>query len=191
MDPILAAVLGFTAALVLVLLVLVLSGGFTRFGLAWDAFGRVRKDEAFAKKVQDLITPPPPPPPPKPTGEGIRLLGILQRESRLLDFLMEDISGAADEQVGAAMKDLQPRAQATLKKHLSLEPVLPQQEGDTIEVPAGFDPSAVQLQGNVTGKPPFRGTLRHGGWRAREIKLPALPQGHDPMVLAPAEVELP
>ena len=35
-------------------------------------------------------------------------------------------------QVGAAMKDLQPKAQAALKKHLVLESVLPQTEGDAV-----------------------------------------------------------
>ena len=77
------------------------------------------------------------------------------------------------------------------KKYLSLGAVLPQNEGDTVEVPSGFDPSAIQLVGNVTGKPPFRGTLRHGAWHVSEIRLQKPPEGQDPMVLAPAEVELP
>jgi hypothetical protein len=119
------------------------------------------------------------------------MLTVLQRESRLIDFLMENIGGADDAQIGAAMKDLQPKAQAALKKYLVLESVLPQNEGDPVEVPSGFDPSAIQLLGNVTGKPPFKGTLRHGGWRAKQINLQKPPEGQDPMVLAPAEVELP
>ena len=191
MDPILAAVLTFVGLVALLLLYLLATGGFTRCGLAWTAFNRVRQDAAFGQKVQDLVTPPPPPPPPKPTGDEIRILAMLQRESRLIDFLMENISGASDEQVGAAMRDLQPKAQAVLKKYLTLGAVLPQNEGDTVEVPSGFDPSAIQLVGNVTGKPPFRGTLLHGGWRVSEIRLQKPPEGQDPMVLAPAEVELP
>ncbi len=194
MDPILALALGFGGAVVLLLLYLVATGGFTRFGLALEAFQRVRQDAGIAGKVRDILhppPPPPPPPPPKPTGEPLWMLAVLQRESRLIDFLMENIAGAGDEQVGAAMKDLQPKAQAALKKHLVLESVLPQTEGDPVSVPAGFDPSAIQLLGNVTGKPPFKGTLRHGGWRVREIKLQKPPESHDPMVLAPAEVELP
>jgi hypothetical protein len=58
-------------------------------------------------------------------------------------------------------------------------------------VPAGFDPSALRLVGNVTGEPPFRGTLQHHGWRVQEIHLAPPPEGQDPMVLMPAEVELP
>ena len=44
--------------------------------------------------------------------------------------------------------------------------------------------------GNVIGKPPFMGTLRHPGWRGVDVKLPELPKSHDPTVIAPAEVEL-
>jgi hypothetical protein len=191
MDPIVASLLTLAVVIAIKVLYLVATGGFNRMGLALTAFNRVRADAEFAKKVQDILTPPPPPPPPRPTGEPIRVLAVLQRESRLVDFLMEDISGASDEQVGAAMKDLQPKAQSALKKHLTLVSVLPQTEGDTVEVAAGFDPSAIQVVGNVTGKPPFKGVLRHSGWKVTDIRLPKPPEGQDPMILAPAEVEIP
>ena len=54
-----------------------------------------------------------------------------------------------------------------------------------------FDPSAIRLTGNVSGEPPFRGALRHAGWRAVQVKLPAQPSGQDPRIVAPAEVEIP
>jgi hypothetical protein len=57
--------------------------------------------------------------------------------------------------------------------------------------PAGFDPSAIRLTGNVTGEPPFKGTLQHHGWRVKEIKLGPVPEGQDEFVLAQAEVVLP
>jgi hypothetical protein len=135
--------------------------------------------------------PPPPPPPPKRSAEPLRLLALLQREGRVLDFFLEDISGASDEQVGAGVRELHRKAQAALKEHLTLEPVLPQEEGATVEVPPGFDPSAVRLTGNVTGQPPFRGTLQHHGWRVKDYHLAAPPEGQDPFVIAPAEVDLP
>jgi hypothetical protein len=118
-------------------------------------------------------------------------LSVLQRESRLIDFLMEDLHSADDTQVAAAVRDIQPKAQATLKKHLVLGPVLTEPEGGSAEVPAGFDPSAVQLVGNVTGQPPFRGIVRHAGWRVKEILLAPPPEGQDEFILAPAEVEMP
>jgi hypothetical protein len=168
-------------------------GGFARFGLAWQAFRRTNTDAAFAEKVTALLNPPPPEPPKpvKRSAEPLRLLALLQREGRILDFFLEDISGAPDDLVGAGVRELHRKAQAVLKEHLTLEPVLPQKEEETVEVPAGFDPSAIRLTGNVSGKPPFRGTLRHHGWRVKDYRLAAPPEGQDEFVVAPAEVDLP
>ena len=65
------------------------------------------------------------------------------------------------------------------------------QEGENVEVPKGFDPSAIRLTGNVTGEPPFKGTLQHHGWRVKEVKLQKPAEGQDGFVVQPAEVELP
>jgi hypothetical protein len=182
------------AAVVVVafLVLLALGGGsLARLGLAWHTFRRLLGEPAFADKVKPLFAPPEPPKPPKPSGEPLRLLALLQREGRLLDFLLEDISGADDQQVGAGVRELHRQAQAVIKEHLTLEPVLPQPEGATVEVPVGFDPSAIRPVGNVTGEPPFRGKLIHHGWRVKSYNLPPPPAGQDEMVIAPAEVELP
>ena len=48
----------------------------------------------------------------------------------------------------------------------------------------------ITVVGNVTGRPPFEGTLRHHGWRTARIQLSDTPAGHDPSVIAPAEVEI-
>jgi hypothetical protein len=40
------------------------------------------------------------------------------------------------------------------------------------------------------GQAPFLGQLTHRGWRATEVRLPKLTEGHDATVLAQAEVEL-
>jgi hypothetical protein len=176
------------------LLVFVLSGFDThRVGLAIRSSWRSLRDPEFGAKVEPLLAPPPPKEegPPKPDGRPLRLLALLQREGRLLDFLLEDIQSYPDPQIGAAVRDIHRQCQAALKEHLVLEPVLPQGEGATVQVPAGFDPSAIRLTGNVTGQPPFQGTLQHHGWRAKEIKLAPPPEGQDELVLMPAEVELP
>jgi hypothetical protein len=171
----------------------VLTGGFARFGLAWQAFRRVSADAAFAEKVNALVNPPPPEPPKpvKRSAEPLRLLALLQREGRLIDFFLEDISGYQDSDIGAGVRELHRKAQAVLKEHLTLEPVLPQKEEETVTVPAGFDPSAIRLTGNVSGNPPFKGTLKHHGWRVKDYKLAAPPEGQDEFVVAPAEVDLP
>lgn len=193
-HPVIIALLIVAGLLVLVLLYyLVMSGGnFQRVQLGMRAEWRVLRDPDFAAKVEALLKPPAgPAPPPKPSGAPLRLLALLQREGRLLDFLLEDIQAYPDAQVGSAVRDIHRHCQAALKEHLDLQPILPQSEGSTIEVPVGFDPSAIRLTGNVTGQPPFRGTLQHHGWRVKTIRLAPPPEGQDEFVLMPAEVELP
>ncbi len=128
--------------------------------------------------------------PPKPSGAPLRLLAVLQRDGRLLDFLMEDVQPYSDAQIGAAVRDIHRNCRKALQDHLVLEPVLRESEGATVTVPVGFDPSAIRLTGNVTGQPPFTGALRHHGWRVREVKLAPPPAGVDEFVVQPAEVEL-
>jgi hypothetical protein len=133
----------------------------------------------------------PPPLPPKPTTDAaVQLLGLLQREGRLVDFLREEIQPYEDEQIGAAVRAIHESCRQVLAEHLTLEPVLSGNEGDEVTVPKDFDPSAIRLTGNVSGDPPFRGTLRHSGWRAKQVKLPSQPSGQDPKIVAPAEVEI-
>ena len=82
------------------------------------------------------------------------------------------------------------KAKRAIQEHLVLEAVLNQSEGATVDVPSGFDPSAIRLTGNVTGSPPFKGSLEHHGWRVTKIKLNKPAEGQDAFVLQPAEVEL-
>jgi hypothetical protein len=181
------------AALKVLVLLIASKGSFARFGLALKTYFRVLGDAALAERIRPLLQPPveEAAKPARLSPEPLRLLALLQREGRLLDFLLEDIQAATDDQVGAGVRELHRQAQAVIKEHLILEPVLAKNEGDVVEVPANFDPSAIRLTGNVTGQPPFRGILRHHGWRVKNYTLPTPPEGQDPFVLAPAEVELP
>ncbi|MCE9533385.1 MAG: DUF2760 domain-containing protein [Planctomycetes bacterium] len=163
------------------------AGGKASYDLGMKVASRSAQDPAFAARVDQLFAPPPPP---KPSPEPIRLLGLLQRESRLLDFLMENISSFSNDQIGASVREIHAKAQATLKKHLSLDTVMGQEEGSTVTVNAGFDPSAIRLVGQVTGQPPFKGVLVHPGWKVKSIDLPKGPEGTDEFVLMPAEVEI-
>jgi hypothetical protein len=128
--------------------------------------------------------------PTKPSGAPLRLLNLLQREGRLVDFLMEEVDAYQDAQIGAAVRDIHRSCRKALQDHLTLEPVMTDTEGAEVTVPPGFDPSSVRLTGNVTGQPPFRGRLVHRGWRVREIRLPEPMGGQDEFVVQPAEVEL-
>ena len=125
------------------------------------------------------------------TDRAVQLLALLQRDGRLVDFLREDIAPYGDEQIGAAVRELHASCQQALAQYVTLEPVIGGEEDRPVTVEEGFDPAAVKLIGNVTGRPPLRGLLRHRGWRVARVNLPALPpQGAGRVVVAPAEVEI-
>ena len=121
---------------------------------------------------------------------ALALLALLQREGRLVDFLREPLDGFADADIGAAARDVHRGCRKVLEQHLSFEPVMPGEEEAKVSVPKGFDPAEIRLIGEAKGEPPFKGTLRHHGWRVVDAKLPTLTEGIDRTVIAPAEVEL-
>jgi hypothetical protein len=125
----------------------------------------------------------------KPTDGALQMLAILQRDSRLVDFLMEDISGFQDDQVGAAVRELHDQCRDSMARYVKLEPVIDGVEGTFVKAPSP-DPNVVKFVGNVPAKPPAGGTLRHKGWRAAKIDLPALAAKQDASVIAPAEIEI-
>jgi hypothetical protein len=121
---------------------------------------------------------------------ALALLALLQREGRLIDFLLESIDEYDDSDIGAAVRDIHRGCRKAVSEHLTLEPIMPGDEDAPVTVQDGFDPAEIRLAGNVTGKPPFRGVLRHHGWRAIKAELPVLADGVDRRVIAPAEVEV-
>lgn len=186
----------------------------TRLFFAWVCFFRVLFDGLFAAKVYALGTgeaprlepkpepepvPEPekkkeskPPPavekPPPSTDAALQLLALLQREGRFIDFIEEDVSSFSDADIGAAARIVHSGCRKALREHVKLEPVRTEEEGTKVTLDgSGQD---VKLTGNVQGKGPHTGTLRHRGWRAVEIKLPVAVEGHDVKIVAQAEVEL-
>ena len=184
----------------------------SRFVLAWICFFRILFGRQLPADAAKLLPTPenkalPPPPaahvePEKPASKAttsttqhhrdgaLALLALLQREGRLVDFLREPLDGFSDGDIGAAARDVHRGCRKVLEQHLSLEPVMPGAEEDKVSVPKGFDPAEVRLIGEAKGEPPYRGTLRHHGWRVVDAKLPTLADGIDRSVIAPAEVEL-
>ena len=132
---------------------------------------------------------PAPAPAARPADGALQLLGILQRDSRLVDFLMEDIGSYSDDQVGAAVRELHDQCRDSLARYVSLQPVIDGVEGTFAKAPS-IDPNVVKFVGNVPAKPPAGGTLRHKGWKAAKIDLPALAPRQDASVVAPAEIEV-
>jgi hypothetical protein len=171
-----------------------------RFSLAVRCFFRV----LFGKPLPEELAPRPAPaalPEPKPaprlapakadpTAGALLLLGLFQREGRLVDFLNEAIDGYDDAAIGAAVRDVHKGLKKVLAEHIPLVAVVDAEENEAYTVDAGFDPARIRLTGNVAGSPPFTGTLRHHGWRAAKVALPDAAAGLDLTVIAPAEVEV-
>lgn len=163
-------------------------------GLAFKSFFKVLFNREIASRVQAAINPPPAIDPEvertRLFGEQLHLLGILQRDGRLLDFLSEDLTSYSDDQIGAAVRDIHRDCKRVVTKYVELAAVIDKEEDSRVEVEQGFDPGRIRLTGNVSGDPPFKGVLAHRGWLVKEVRLPDRPEGVDPRVLAPAEVEI-
>jgi hypothetical protein len=163
-----------------------------RLKMAW----RVLIDSEFAGRVADGLKmldgtrAKPALPPERVHASGLMLLSTLQREGRLLDFLQQDVSGFSDDEVGAAARVVHTGCRKAIEQHFKFEPAVPGLEGAPMAVPPGFDAQRIRLTGDVTGQPPFRGTLKHHGWVVKEIRLPEISEALDPRVIAAAEVEL-
>lgn len=183
-----------------------------RLVYAWVCFFRVLFDGAFAARVRTVEhggelgsgAPPPQRDEPEelpraspiveeeraPDSSALQLLAMLQREGRLVDFLQQDVAGFSDKEIGEVARVVHEGCRKALRGHVTIEPVRAEDEGARVTIPKGFDASEVKLTGDVKGQAPYAGTLRHKGWRAAEVKLPEVMKGHDPKVIAPAEVEL-
>jgi len=164
---------------------------FSRLWLAILTFFKLLFDGPLALRVQDALVPKalPPPLPSSANDSALRLLALLQREGRLVDFCEEDLAGFPDAQVGAAARAVHAGCRKALREAFAPRPIRTESEGAAVVLEGGFDPAAVRLTGNLTGNPPFKGYLRHHGWRASAAKLPV--STGDAALLAPAEVELP
>jgi hypothetical protein len=166
---------------------------FDRIKMAW----RVLVNRAFAEKVFEIFTTldrphaPVSMPAERVHASGLMLLAAFQREGRLVDFLRQDVAAFSDEDVGAAARVVHTGSRKVLQQFFELEPAVTGEEGMPMSVPIGFDAHRIRLTGNVTGQPPFKGTLKHHGWIATAVRMPEITGSHDPRVVAPAEVELP
>ena len=152
----------------------------------------IASEFGFTKVKPVPVVPPVELPKIKVSDGALQMLQILQRDSRLVDFVMEDISSYADDQVGAAVRTMHSDCRATLNRHVTLSPVIDGVEGtyqklDSSKTP---DPNRIKLIGNVPASGKVGGgTLRHRGWMAAAVNLPSLGK-QDPSIFAPAEIEV-
>ena len=154
-----------------------------------NLMSRAASPAKSAVSAAKAAAPAPAPPSAKTSDGALQILGILQRDSRLVDFLMEDIASYSDDQIGAAVRELHDQCRDSVARYVTLQPVIDGVEGTFAKAPSS-DPNLVKFVGNVPAKPPSGGSLRHKGWRAAKVDLPPLPSGQDPNIIAPAEIEI-
>lgn len=174
-----------------------------RIWLAIRTFFRVLGSSDYAAGVEQLqLEPPQTAPelaaPEKPVtpaaparNDAITLLATLQREARFVDIVSESLDGYSNDQIGAAARDVLKDCGKVIERMFAVAPVTSQQEGESMQVDAGYDVGTFRLTGAISGDPPFNGQLVHAGWVATKCELPQW-AGTDEsaMVVAPAEVQV-
>ncbi len=168
-----------------------------RLSLAW----RVLTNGELARQLAELvsgaaaekITEQPvaePEPAPAVRNDAVTLLAALQREARLVDFLMEPIDDYADAQIGAAVRDIHRDSRTVLDRVFAIAAVIDQPEGSAVDLSDGAANGRLRLIGEI-GPEQTSGTLTHHGWQATRSELPTWSGSFQSIdVIAPAEVEV-
>jgi hypothetical protein len=175
-----------------------MGGVWNRIKLAFVAFFSILFKGTLPASVQAIArpeaapgpTPESSPSPPDDSDRAVQLLGLLQRDGRLVDFLMEDIATYDNGQIGAAVRDVHAGCRRVLDRYVTLDSILTGREGESITMDSTVEVGAVHLVGNVTARPPFKGTLLHRGWRVERIALPPLGGPTVRSIVAQAEIEV-
>jgi len=179
----------------------------SRFWLSWLTSFRILFDGRFAANVAMLRdgdapseSKPPAPLPlevrevprqgraPASADGALQLLALLQREGRFVDFVQQELASFGDAEIGAAARVVHEGCRRAIRQHARVVSVRNEAEGASLTLERATED--VKLVGNVAGSAPFRGVLRHRGWRVEELALPTVVGAHDPTLVAPAELEL-
>ena len=142
-----------------------------------SAFETIKADRKALKSPRDQFE----------TG-AVYTLVLLQREGRLIDFLMENIDIYEDSQVGAAVRRIHQTCGKTLSEHFQIRKIIDQSEGAAFRVDEKLDRSRVRLVGNVPDMLPFEGFVQHPGWECAKIELPERNDALEDKIIYPAEV---
>jgi hypothetical protein len=154
-----------------------------------------KSEEAAPTPAPEVAAAPPPKaavPDKEPGAEALLLLSMLQEKGRFVDFLMEDIGGISNEQVGAAARVVHQGCRELIKDTFAPQPVAPSAESSVIKLDPGYNAAEFRVLGHVNAHA-FQGKVVHKGWRASQIKLPRVhkpAKGSDGLIIVPAEVSI-
>ena len=169
----------------------------SRLSLAVTCLGRIPGIPSSPARPVKLLHPPPSAkpvpaelPPERRHASGLAVLSLLQREGRLIDFLQEDVAAFSDAEVARPPWVVHAgcRRHSRITSPSNRRSRTPKARRSKCR--RALTPAIAAMTGNVAGQPPFRGTLKHHGWAATSVRLPAVSEALDPRVLVAAEVEL-
>ncbi len=126
-------------------------------------------DTTFANQVGELLAGKALPKPEEKPSDALRLLTVLQRDGRLIDFLMEQVDGYPDEQLGAAVRQIQKDCRSALGKYVTLAPIMKEEEGQKVTIQPGFDAKRVRLTAMCPAKVHIRVNSRIAVGRRRSF----------------------
>lgn len=158
--------------------------------VAFKAFFKALKEPQKGQNFVDDIQAPTSKQLDSPDTAHLRLLSYLQQSGRLIDFLKEDLTTFNDAQVGAAVRKIHQDCRLVLEDLVTIRPLKDEEEGTTVQIPKGYNPSEIKVVGKVKGEPPFTGILVHRGWKAHKRSLPKKLGEQSLEVICPAEIEI-
>ena len=146
---------------------------------------------AETPKPDEKPIPPKSVQPPQPArSDAVTLLATLQREARLVDFIMEPLDDYSDAQVGAAVRDVQRDSRGVLERLFQPAPVVEQEEGSQVKLASG-DHHRVRRTGDGDLEHATSGQLVHHGWQVAKCELPKWTgDAAARLIVSPAEVEI-
>lgn len=168
----------------------------SRLGTAFRSFFAALGSPEAASRIATAIDTPQTPaietvaaepePAPQPVrSDAVTLLAALQRDGRLVDFLMEPIDGFTDEQVGAAVRDVHRGCRQTIERLVPVVPLLDAEEGQTVSA-ASHSPAKIRSVGGRADS----GELLHPGWKVAVVSLPEFTGSADEAaIVMPAEIQ--
>ena len=119
--------------------------------------------------------------------DALTLLAVMQKESRILDLIFDDLDGYSDEQIGGASRQVLRDLRDCLDSHVKIESLIDEKEGDVVQIPDAASPIRWKVLGDASAQ---TGTLTHAGYVARKISLPEWTGTEEnASIIAPAEVD--
>ncbi len=121
---------------------------------------------------------------------AVYTLLLLQREGRLIDFLLEDVENYRNDQIGAAVRQIHSNCQSVLNQHFAIGRIMPDKECESVSIEKSYDSLTIKLSGNVVDSYPQKGRVKHQGWKACSINFPTFSGQRNPSIIQTAEIEI-